>query len=164
MNALLLTPMKIESWLHPRMTSIGKVAWNGKCQFFPSLDVLPRVKTLSLLNPLWKRSDLLDNNSSAFSITREQRGTLENTYLVTGTEAREVPGEEGSALCRPWARRARKGPYIRKRVKERRDHLCCEALPTAVSPLGPSEISPPRKGWGLGNHRPISNPSLCWAQ
>lgn len=62
---------------------------------------------------------MLDNNSSAFSITREQRGILENTYPVTGTEAREVPGEEGAALCRPWPRRARKGPYIRKQVKER---------------------------------------------
>lgn len=46
-----------------------------------------------------------------------RRRTLENTHLVTGTEAREVSdegSEEGAVLCRPQPERVWKGPYIRK--------------------------------------------------
>lgn len=50
---------------------------------------------------------------------------------------------------------------IYEKMSERQDELisavrCYNAVPS----LGTSEISPPRKGWGLGSHRPINNPNL----
>lgn len=44
MNALLLTPIKTESGLYPRMTGFGKGTWNGFVSSSPHLMCYPELR------------------------------------------------------------------------------------------------------------------------
>lgn len=108
MNALLLSLIKSESRLNPRMRGIGNMVWHRRV---PAFSLIWCVTTSKTLSPDWILCEIgglthLVTTRVPSLLLVSWRETVEITDLLTGTEARDVCGEgkgRGCSAVQAWA-------------------------------------------------------------